>query len=77
MAKKLRQMPDKSVGRPAMYDWLKLLNGSVWELSRGVDFDGEPDSFRGTVYSAAARAGLAVTVVVTGDTVTIQARGKA
>lgn len=77
MAKKLRRMPDKSVGRPALYDWGRFLDGSAWELVKGKDFDGEPDSFRGTVYSAAARAGLAVTVIVTGDTVTIQARGKA
>ena len=71
MAKKIRTFPEQ-IGRPETYPWSDWLDGGIWELVKGNDFDCEAKSFRHSAYSAASRAGVSVRVAVSDDTVTIQ-----
>ena len=77
MVKIIRKFPEKSSGRPPIYDWPAIFDGRVRELQQGVDFEIPVGTFRNSVYSAASRAGWVVRVAVDGDTVTIQRTGKA
>lgn len=42
------------------HDWEELANGDIHEAERGIDFDGEPESFRSSVLQAARRMDIAV-----------------
>lgn len=46
---------DNRRGNKEMYDWKSWLDGRVWALAPGTDFEGKPEDFRTTVYSAAER----------------------
>ena len=50
MAKTLSVFPGNHRGRPPIYDWEKFTNGEVWQLTRGVDFNSDPRSFRTLVH---------------------------
>lgn len=77
MANKIRTFPKRQMGRPETYPWSDWLDGGIWQLVKGDDFDCEAKSFRHSAYSAATRAGVSLRVAVAGDTVTIQKTGKA
>lgn len=50
---------DARLGR---YNWLELLDGSLWKMERGEY--GRPEAFRRSVYAAAERRGKKVRVSV-------------
>ena len=54
MPKKLASFDFKATARR---DWAPLLDGSIWVLNKGEDFDGDPQKFAYQVRSAARRAG--------------------
>lgn len=49
--------PGNRYGVKGRFPWSKWSNGSVWELTVGVDFDLPVSSFRSVAARAAARAG--------------------
>jgi hypothetical protein len=55
------------------YDWATWLDGTVYELERGVDFDVLPESMRSAVHYAALSRGLTVKTKVQGDNIVVQA----
>lgn len=58
MATQLDEFPEGlKAGRPSKYDWDNWLNGKVWRLEAGEDFNVTPESFRATVKSAAKSRG--------------------
>jgi hypothetical protein len=42
------------------YPWEQWLDGHVWKLSQGEDFDVDLESFRSAIYMAASRKGIRV-----------------
>lgn len=68
MARILTELPaTKRGGASSKYPWDEWLDGQVYELVRGEDFEGEPDAFRRTVYSAADRLGKGALTRITKD----------
>ncbi len=61
------------------YPWEEWLDGSIWRLSKGEDFQCEPATFRSSAISKAKRLGINLKSSVAGDQVVIQAvaNGKA
>lgn len=55
------------------YPWGKWLNGSIWKLTRGVDFECEPNSIRAQAIRIALRGGLKLKSSVAGNEVVLQA----
>ena len=75
MAVVLKKLPEpKRGGRPPVYDWDALFDGKPRQLTRGVDFDACPRSFRISIYRAAARKRARVTVLMDGDSLYVQAK---
>jgi len=73
MAKALKNM---KVGY-CRYPWDKWLDGQVWELKRGVDFDTTLESFVGTARKAArARKMRLATSLLQPDMIYIQAMAR-
>jgi len=56
------------------YPWDEWLDGGVWAIKRGEDFDVSVATFRSTAYTTANRRHLNLTSRVDGDTVLLQAR---
>jgi len=55
MAKKVKSFDFTPVGRPAKYPWDQWLDGGIWELKAGEDFDTEIASFRVQIQANAKR----------------------
>jgi hypothetical protein len=49
-------------GRQGVHKWSEWLDGSVWKLKRGEDFQSKPTSMRQQIKSAARDRGLEVDV---------------
>jgi hypothetical protein len=59
----------------ARHDWPKLLNGEIWQLRRGEDFQGKAKTFVQNARAQAKRRGGAVrTRLVDEETVVLQFR---
>lgn len=78
MARMVEAMPNNgsTVGRRGKYPWKDWLNGSVWELHKGADFDCSILTIRSAACYAAMRRGKRVSVQITDDAVFLQARPK-
>ncbi len=67
MASKMNEFP-KTRGGKRLYPWKEWLNGDVWRLTPGTDFDASSESFRNTALASASRYGKRLrTAVVDGD----------
>jgi hypothetical protein len=66
-------------GPTRKYDWDSLLDGRVWQLDRGRDFDCLPEVFRRQAYNRATQEGKHVRVYIDGERIHLQAHngGKA
>jgi hypothetical protein len=64
----------KKQGRPQIYDWPTLMDGDTWVAEQGVDFLGEPSSFRTYLYMKARQAGLRAKSDIDGQYVHFQFR---
>lgn len=74
---KLAVMPPRGRGgRKEKYAYDKLFDGHAWAMRRGKDFSCAPKSFGCIVRVAARRRGLSLLVIVQGDNVYIEAKGK-
>jgi hypothetical protein len=59
----------------ARHDWPQLLNGDIWQLQRGEDFNGKAKTFVQNARSQAKRRGGTVRTRLLGDeTVVLQFR---
>lgn len=73
MAEKLESFRFTGAGKPGRFPWNEWFDGSVWKLTRGVDFEVAIPSFRSTVCNAARRlGGRARTQAVGEDVLVIQ-----
>ncbi len=63
-------------GRPLKYPWDEWLDGSVWRITRGADFDAKPSSVRSGVYRSAQQRGLRTESRIEGDSVIFRATPK-
>lgn len=61
-------------GKEAKYDWNKILDGKIYSLKKGEDFDIKPQSFAISAYIAAKKRGLKLLYKVNGDEVVVQAK---
>ena len=73
MAKKVKELPERlGGGMSEQYPWDEWLDGDVWMLAQGEDFDVVPTSFANTVRSAAKRRGYSVTTRIRGNSIYVQ-----
>lgn len=54
------------------YDWAKLLDGSIWELQPGIDFECSPQTFQSCAHRAAKKRNLTVKTRIQKDRGTVQ-----
>lgn len=54
-------------GAGSRYDWDALLNGSIWRLTHGTDFNAKPTSFLATVRKQASKRNMDIRSQVEGD----------
>lgn len=74
MAKQLKDFAFRSTARITnKYDWDSWLNGKIWELERGVDFEIDPSGMRTACYLMAKRRGLNLTVHMSDKKLVLQA----
>lgn len=74
MAKSLKTFDFPHGGRKGIvYDWASILDGSIWQLTQGEDFDVDPKTFVGAVARAANPLNLRVKRQIDGKTLTLQA----
>jgi hypothetical protein len=57
-------------------NWAKLLDGSIWRVTQGVDFDSTMKTFRSNAYRQARARGLLMRTALEGETLILQAFGK-
>lgn len=65
MAELVDSLP--AAGRRSGYPWHEWLDGRVWRLERGVDFEGTMQGMRSTVRQAGRRMGVLVKTRVERD----------
>lgn len=59
--------------KQATYDFNSWLNGEEWKLTKGVDFELEPERFRVYLQNQAAKRGIKAATRVRGDCVHVKA----
>ena len=45
-------------GKTSLYDWDTILNGNIWKLTKGTDFQSGVETFRAGAYAMAKTRGL-------------------
>lgn len=60
MAEKVDHLPELDRRPARRYPWEDWMDGDVWKLRRGEDFDVEADVFRNRLYSVSAKKGKKV-----------------
>jgi len=72
MAEKIKEHKFRSKGR---YDWDSWLDGDIWVLKQGVDFDVELSTMRSVIFGAAYRRDMKArtTLNMKARTITVQA----
>lgn len=73
MAEKLDNYQFSRHPHASKYPWDEWLDGSVWKLTKGEDFDVEPDSMTVTIYTTAKKRGHKVRTSKGPDFVVLQA----
>ena len=60
MARVLKSHEFGTRGGAAKYPWDEWMDGRIYEIKQGVDFDGKPAPFRAYLYQHAIRNGMKV-----------------
>jgi hypothetical protein len=55
VARRVKEFPEPV--RPSKYPWGDWLDGQIWELKSGEDFDGKPTNFRSVALAQARNRG--------------------
>lgn len=73
MGKQLDEFPSRpNLGRPHGSKYDAWLDGSIWELTKGIDFDSDPKAFvRGMRQHANTRRGLGLKALVESNNMTV------
>jgi len=58
---------------PGRYDWDSLMDGTIWRMVHGTDFDVKPTSFITSAKKAANKRGKGLRIRQDGDDVVLQA----
>ena len=69
--KVIKEIPEELNNR-SRFDWDVILDGQLWQMEQGVDFQTDATAFGSTVRSAAARRGIGVKIKVRKSFVFIQ-----
>lgn len=72
MAKKLKNFEFRTNARDSM-PWEEWLDGNIWQLTKGEDFDRSVESIRSGAFVKAKAMGLKVRTSVKENTIVIQA----
>jgi len=48
------------------------LDGRIWQLQKGVDFEVKPENFKSTLYKIAAKQNKKLRTAIVGDIITVQ-----
>lgn len=67
MAKRISTLPRRNRG--SKYPWDEWMDGSVWSVAHGIDFQISAETFRALVHSAANTRGLKAETRIRGDEV--------
>lgn len=67
MATRLDSYEFKQKGRPNLYDWDSFLDGSIWQVTRGLDYLSKTKSMRSTIAVQAKRQGKKVRTSILRD----------
>lgn len=59
-------------GRTGIYRWSEWMNGKIWQLEQGADYENK-DSMRSAAYQAARRRGVKVRIKIFPDHAVLQA----
>jgi hypothetical protein len=76
MARTVDELPDPARGRRVTYPWDEWLDGRVWELEQGKDFQSTTQSFRQIAYNRAGQRGKSAAVQIHESKVYLQAVDK-
>jgi hypothetical protein len=71
MAEKLKEFKFQTRG-PRKYDWDQWMDGEIWRVSQGQDFDPPPRNFLSSLHNMAKRKGMKVRANVEGNSVVFQ-----
>lgn len=63
--------------RVAKYPWSEWMDGSIWRIKQGEDFESKAISMVGTMYGKAKRNGYKLSVAHNGTTVEFRFKRKA
>lgn len=66
MGEIVQEFPGRQ-GRPPLYDWQAWMDGKIHKLFKGVDFNGQPKSFRVGAHRTAKNYGLKVHTEIVDD----------
>lgn len=72
MAEKLNDFPRNNSGRPNIYPWDEWLDGSIWFIKKGEDYDSLTSTMRQGIFNMSYRRGGRSRTMVDGDTITFQ-----
>ncbi len=65
MARRVKALPKTyGAGQRSKYPWDAWLDGSIWKISKDVDFFSDPMKFRAQIYKAAHKRNMKVTIRV-------------
>ncbi len=76
MATVVKEMPKKAggVGRQPKYIYADWLDGQIWLLKSGEDFNGKPESMRANINNAARKMGLKVVTRINPEGLWVQSK---
>ena len=74
MAERVDRIPGSRAGGVPKYPWEEWLDGSLWKLIQGKDFECKPESMHSVAKTAARNRHVAVEVHQRGDRIYIQAQ---
>lgn len=77
MAKVLKEYERTPPGRPAIYPWDDWLDGRIWMIKQGEDFDSDINAMSEHIRRTAQRRGIVISVYMHDEeTLVIKPRGE-
>lgn len=73
MATKVKRFPKECGPKKIKYDWDRWLDGNIWKLKKGTDFNCRVDSMRLYFYTKCRMENLKGKTQLHGDSIWVQA----